>query len=46
MQAALELSGDPDLGLKLSQLDEPGVFSVLDYLAHSSSTLREAIERM
>jgi hypothetical protein len=46
VQAALALSGDPDLGLKLSQLYEPGVFSVLDYLGHSSSTLREAIERM
>lgn len=45
MQAALEASGNQDLGLALSELYEPGVFTVLDYLAHSSSTLREAIER-
>ncbi len=46
LQAAIEVSGDENLGLKLSQLYEAGVFTVLDYLAHSSATLREAIDRM
>lgn len=46
MQAAIDISGDENLGLKLSQMYEPGMFAVLDYLAHSSTTLREAIERL
>lgn len=46
MNAAIAVSGDPDLGLHLSQHYEPGIFTVLDYLAHSSATLREAIERV
>lgn len=45
MREAIAESGDPNLGLKLSQLYRPGMFTVLDYLAHSSATLREAIER-
>lgn len=45
LQAALTVSGDPNLGLRLSELYTPGVFTVLDYLAHSSDTLREAVER-
>jgi AraC-like DNA-binding protein len=45
LQAALDASGDENLGLRLSELYAPGVFTVLDYLAHSSDTLREAIER-
>lgn len=44
LQAAVEASGDPNLGLRLSLLYEPGAFGVLDNLARSARTLREAID--
>jgi AraC-like DNA-binding protein len=34
---------DPAFGLHLAELYRPGVFGVLDYLAHSSRTLHEAL---
>jgi AraC-like DNA-binding protein len=43
-RAAVEASGDDGLGLRLSRLYEPGAFGVLDHLATSAGTLREAIE--
>lgn len=44
VQLAIEASHDDNLGLHLAQLYEPGVFGVLDYLAASARTLREAVE--
>ncbi len=44
VRAAVEASGDEGLGLRLSRLYEPGAFGVLDHLARSSRTLREAID--
>jgi AraC-like DNA-binding protein len=41
---AIEAGGGDNLGLRLAELYEPGVFGVLDHLAHSARTLREAIE--
>jgi AraC-like DNA-binding protein len=37
---------DPAFGLHLAEMYEPGVYGVLDYLAHSSRTLGEAIGRL
>lgn len=52
-ESAIQLSvetadsiGDPAFGLHLAERYSPGVFGVLDYLAHSSSTLGEAITRL
>lgn len=44
VRLAIDASGDENLGLHLAQLYEPGVFGVIDHLAHSARTLREAIE--
>src|SRR5205814_913454 len=41
-----EASGDPAWGLHLSERYAPGVFGVLDYLAHSSRTLGEALRHL
>lgn len=41
-----EASGDEAMGLHLSERYVPGVFGVLDYLAHSSRTLGEAIRHL
>lgn len=43
LQASLESSGDPALGLHAGELIEPGDFDVLEYAAQSCTTLREAI---
>lgn len=45
IEAAVAL-GDPAFGLHLAELYQPGVFGVLDYLAHSSRTLGEAISHL
>src|SRR5687768_15663764 len=42
--AALEASGDENVGLRLSLLYEPGAFGVLDYLGQSARNLRESLE--
>jgi AraC-like DNA-binding protein len=44
IRGAIEASGDENIGLRLSQLYEPGAFGVLDHLARSARTLREAID--
>lgn len=44
ISAAIEATGDENLGLRLSQLYEPGAFGVLDFLGQSAKNLREAIE--
>jgi AraC-like DNA-binding protein len=44
IRAAIEASGDENIGLRLSQLYEPGAFGVLDHLARSARTLREAVD--
>jgi AraC-like DNA-binding protein len=41
-----EASGDEAWGLHLSERYVPGVFGVLDYLAHSSRTLGEALRHL
>ncbi len=41
---AIEASGDDNLGLRLSQLYEPGAFGVIDFLGQSAKNLREAID--
>jgi AraC-like DNA-binding protein len=43
LNASLESSGDPALGLRAGELIEPGDFDVLEYAAQSCTTLREAI---
>lgn len=43
---AAEATGDEALGLHLSERYVPGVFGVLDYLAHSSRTLGEAVHNL
>jgi AraC-like DNA-binding protein len=44
MVAAIAATGDDNLGLRLSELYEPGAFGVLDHLASSARTLRDAID--
>ena len=44
--AAAQATGDEALGLHLAERYTPGVFGVLDYLGHSSSTLGEAIRHL
>jgi AraC-like DNA-binding protein len=44
--ASAEAVSDPAFGLHLAEHYTPGVFGVLDYLAHSSQTLGEAITRL
>src|SRR6185503_17904969 len=44
-EAAITL-GDEALGLHLAEKYQPGSFGVLDYLAHSSRTLGDAIARL
>ena len=43
LNASVESSGDPALGLRAGELIEPGDFDVLEYAAQSCTTLREAI---
>jgi AraC-like DNA-binding protein len=43
--AANEVSGDPAFALHVAEKLRPGMFDVLDYLARSSLTLREAMTR-
>jgi AraC-like DNA-binding protein len=43
LDASLESSGDPALGLRAGELIEPGDFDILEYAAQSCTTLREAI---
>ena len=43
LNASLQASGDPALGLRAGELIEPGDFDVLEYAAQSCTTLREAI---
>jgi len=43
LNASLESSGDPALGLRAGELIEPGDFDVLEYAAQSCTTFREAI---
>jgi AraC-like DNA-binding protein len=42
--AAIAATGDDNLGLHLAELYEPGAFGVLDHLASSARTLRDAID--
>jgi hypothetical protein len=44
--AAVEVTGDPALGLHLSERYRPGSFGVLDYLALSSATLGDALDQL
>ncbi len=44
--AAVEVTGDPALGLHLSERYRPGAFGVLDYLALSSETLGDALGQL
>src|SRR5262245_13078484 len=44
LEAALEQTGDPDLGLKAAQHLELGDVGALDYLVSSCQTVRDAIE--
>jgi AraC-like DNA-binding protein len=44
--AAAQATGDEALGLHLAERYTPGVFGVLDYLGHSSSTLGGAIQHL
>jgi AraC-like DNA-binding protein len=44
--AAVEETGDPAFGLHLAEHYRPSTFGVLDYLAHSSRTLGEAIRHL
>lgn len=44
VQLAVTASGDDNLGLHLAELYEPGTFGVVDHLAQSARTLREAID--
>src|SRR5688572_8559455 len=43
LNASIESSGDPALGLHAGELIEPGDFDVLEYAAQSCTTLREAL---
>jgi AraC-like DNA-binding protein len=43
LNASIESSGDPALGLHAGELIEPGDFDVLEYAAQSCTTFREAI---
>ena len=43
LNASIESSGDPALGLHAGELIEPGDFDVLEYAAQSCTTLREGI---
>jgi AraC-like DNA-binding protein len=44
LRGAVEMTGDPDLGLKAARELEAGEFGALEYVALSSSTVRDAIE--
>lgn len=44
--SAAEATNDPAFGLHLAEHYRPNVFGVLDYLAHSSRTLGEAIRHL
>jgi AraC-like DNA-binding protein len=44
--AAAQAVRDPAFGLHLAELYRPGDFGVLDYLAHNSRTLRDAVVRL
>lgn len=44
MQQAVDLTGDPDLGLRASLFTELGDFEVLEWVAMSAATWREANE--
>jgi AraC-like DNA-binding protein len=43
---AAEARGDEAMGLHLAEMYVPGAFGVLDYLAHSSRTLGEALRHL
>ena len=43
LNASLDSSGDPALGLRAGELIEPGDFDVLEYAAQSCTTLRESV---
>ncbi|HMJ11323.1 MAG TPA: AraC family transcriptional regulator ligand-binding domain-containing protein, partial [Polyangiaceae bacterium] len=45
-QAAIAATGDEAFGLHLAEHYRPGVFGLLDYLAHSSKTLGEAYHHL
>jgi AraC-like DNA-binding protein len=44
LEVAVQASGRPDLGLRAAQFCEPGDHDLIEYLAMSSPTVREAIE--
>ncbi len=46
LAAAVELTGDPDLGLKAAREIEPGMFGAIEYTLGTAATLRDAIGMM
>ena len=44
-EAAVRLSGDPDLGLHLAERRRPGSLGLFDYLLSASPTLGRSLER-
>ncbi len=45
-KAATAITGDPAIGIRAALVLSPGDFGVLEYAARSSSSLREAFERV
>jgi len=44
LDAALQVSGDPALGLHMGEDASPVMFDVIGYLAHQAATLRQSIQ--
>src|SRR5262245_42513915 len=44
LRAAMELSGDPAIGIHAAQCDEPGDFDVIEYAAANCATTGEALQ--